>query len=164
MDLERLFRPKTVAVFGGREAAEVVQQCTRLGFPGEIWPVHPRHNEVAGRRCYRDISELPGAPDVSFIGVNRRQTIEIVAELRKIDAGGAVCYASGFSESEDGKQLQAELVQAAGNMPILGPNCYGLINYLEGALLWPDQHGGQRVKRGVALFTQSSNILLNLTM
>ncbi|MCS5556246.1 MAG: acetate--CoA ligase family protein, partial [Arenicellales bacterium] len=78
--------------------------------------------------------------------------------------GGAVCYASGFSESEDGKQLQAELVQAAGNMPILGPNCYGLINYLDGALLWPDQHGGQRVKRGVALFTQSSNILLNLTM
>ena len=49
-------------------------------------------------------------------------------------------------------------------MPILGPNCYGLINYLDGALLWPDQHGGQRVKRGVALFTQSSNILLNLTM
>jgi acyl-CoA synthetase (NDP forming) len=35
---------------------------------------------------------------------------------------------------------------------------------LDGALLWPDQHGGQRVKRGVALFTQSSNILLNLTM
>ncbi len=164
MDLERLFRPKTVAVFGGREAAEVVQQCTRLGFPGEIWPVHPRHYEVAGRRCYRDISELPGAPDVSFIGVNRWQTIEIVAELRKIDAGGAVCYASGFSESDDGNQLQAELVQAAGSMPILGPNCYGLINYLDGALLWPDQHGGQRVKRGVALFTQSSNILLNLTM
>ena len=163
-DLERLFRPKTVAVFGGREAAEVVRQCTRLGFQGEIWPVHPRHNEVAGHRCYRDTSELPGAPDVSFIGVNRRQTIEIVAELRKIDGGGAVCYASGFSESEDGEQLQAELVQAAGNMPILGPNCYGLINYLDGALLWPDQHGGQRVKRGVALFTQSSNILLNLTM
>ena len=164
LDLERLFRPKTVAVFGGREAAEVVRQCTRLGFQGEIWPVHPRHDEVAGHRCYRDISELPGAPDVSFIGVNRRQTIEIVSELRKIDGGGAVCYASGFSESEDGKQLQAELVQAAGNMPILGPNCYGLINYLDGALLWPDQHGGQRVKRGVALFTQSSNILLNLTM
>ena len=36
-------------------------------------------------------------------------------------------------------------------MPILGPNCYGLINYLDGALLWPDQHGGRRVERGVAL-------------
>ena len=49
-------------------------------------------------------------------------------------------------------------------MPILGPNCYGLINYLDGALLWPDQHGGRRVERGVALISQSSNIAINLTM
>lgn len=49
-------------------------------------------------------------------------------------------------------------------MPILGPNCYGFINYLDGALLWPDQHGGQRCDSGVALITQSSNIAINLTM
>ena len=49
-------------------------------------------------------------------------------------------------------------------MPILGPNCYGVINYLDGALLWPDQHGGKRVTRGVALLSQSSNIVINLTM
>ncbi|MFZ1725607.1 MAG: acetate--CoA ligase family protein, partial [Albidovulum sp.] len=60
--------------------------------------------------------------------------------------------------------LQARLVEAAGNMPILGPNCYGVINYLDGALLWPDQHGGRRVERGVALLSQSSNIVINLTM
>ena len=49
-------------------------------------------------------------------------------------------------------------------MPVLGPNCYGLINYLDGALLWPDQHGGKRVERGVAILGQSSNMLINLTM
>ncbi len=49
-------------------------------------------------------------------------------------------------------------------MPILGPNCYGLINGLDGALLWPDQHGMQRIERGVAILTQSSNIAINLTM
>ena len=49
-------------------------------------------------------------------------------------------------------------------MPILGPNCYGLINYLDGALLWPDQHGGVRVERGVAIVTQSSNMAINMTM
>ena len=46
-------------------------------------------------------------------------------------------------------------------MPIIGPNCYGLINYADGALLWPDQHGGERLPagtRGVAIITQSSNI------
>ena len=164
MNLDRLFRPKTIAVFGGREAAEVVRQSKLLDFEGEIWPVHPRHAEVAGQPCYRCVDELPGAPDASFIGVNRHQTIEVVRALRKAGAGGAVCYASGFSESQDGAGLQAALVGAAGEMPVLGPNCYGMINYLDGALLWPDQHGGKRVAGGVALFAQSSNILLNLTM
>ena len=107
MNLDRLFRPKTVAVFGGREADEVVRQSKQLGFQGEIWPVHPRHAEVAGQRCYRCVDELPGAPDASFIGVNRHQTIEVVRALREAGAGGAVCYASGFSESQDGTGLQA---------------------------------------------------------
>jgi acyl-CoA synthetase (NDP forming) len=49
-------------------------------------------------------------------------------------------------------------------MAVLGPNCYGFINYLDNVALWPDQHGGQPVKRGVALVTQSSNIAINLTM
>lgn len=49
-------------------------------------------------------------------------------------------------------------------MALLGPNCYGFINYLDGSLLWPDQHGGERVSKGVAIITQSSNIAINLTM
>jgi acetate---CoA ligase (ADP-forming) len=55
-------------------------------------------------------------------------------------------------------------VAAAGPMRILGPNCYGFLNLLDGAALWPDQHGGVRVERGVAIVTQSSNLALNLTM
>ena len=78
-------------------------------------------------------------------------------------AGGAICFASGWTEAGEAG-LQASLVEAAGDMPILGPNCYGVINYLDGVLLWPDQHGGQRVDRGVALLSQSSNIVINLTM
>ena len=50
-------------------------------------------------------------------------------------------------------------------MPILGPNCYGLINALEGVALWPDQHGATRLAAaGVAIIAQSSNIAINLTM
>ena len=48
--LERLLRPKTIAVIGGKEAAEVIRQCDRMGYAGEIWPVHPSKTEVAGRR------------------------------------------------------------------------------------------------------------------
>jgi acyl-CoA synthetase (NDP forming) len=130
--------------------------------------VHPTRDEIAGVKCFRSVADLPGAPDASFIGVNRELTIEVVRQLRERGAGGAVCFASGFSESEaegtGGTDLQARLVEAAGEMPVLGPNCYGFINYLDGALLWPDQHGGVKVDRGVAILTQSSNIAINMTM
>ncbi|TAU44155.1 CoA-binding protein (plasmid) [Rhizobium leguminosarum] len=166
--LDRLLRPQTIAVFGGREARRVIEQCDRMGFAGEIWPVHPKLDEVLGRSCYRSVSDLPSAPDAAFVGLNRTLTVEIVRSLSEAGAGGAVCYASGFSEAtaelSDGAELQQALLDAAGDMPILGPNCYGLINGLDGALLWPDQHGMQRIERGVAILTQSSNIAINLTM
>ena len=108
---------------------------------------------------------MPAAPDASFIAVPREGTIGIVSELAARGAGGAVCYASGFAEVGGiGVALQRQLVQASGAMAMLGPNCYGMLNYLDGVALWPDQHGGERLQRGVAIVTQSGNIGLNLTM
>jgi len=139
-----------------------------MGFSGPIWPVHPKKTSIAGLTTIPRLEDLPDAPDAVFIGVNRHVTIEAVSLLRELGAGGAVCFASGFreaqSETGDGANLQDALLAAAGDMPIVGPNCYGFINYLDGALLWPDQHGGERVDRGVAILTQSSNIAINLTM
>ncbi|NRQ15520.1 acetate--CoA ligase family protein [Ensifer sesbaniae] len=166
--LDRLIRPRTIAVFGGKEARRVIEQCDKMGFSGEIWPVHPRETDILGRKCYRSVAELPAAPDASFVGVNRQLTIDIIRDLAARGAGGAVCYASGFreaaSELDDGNDLQEALVAAAGDMPIVGPNCYGFINMLDGALLWPDQHGMLRVEKGVAILTQSSNIACNISM
>jgi len=168
-DLNRLLRPHTIAVIGGGAwCRQVVEQCRKMGFQGKVWLVHPSATEIAGTPAYRDVNDLPSAPDACFIGVNRGATIDIVRDLSAMNAGGAVCFASGFREAvaEDasGADLQDQLLIAAGDMPILGPNCYGFINYLDGALLWPDQHGGKRVESGVALVTQSSNIAINLTM
>ena len=163
--LARLLSPRSLAVIGGREAAEVIRQCERIGFEGEIWPVNPKRPEVAGRKAFASLADLPGVPDASFIAVPREATIEAVAALAKMGAGGAVCYASGFAEvGGDGVEAQARLVAASGDMALLGPNCYGLLNYLDGAALWPDQHGGLHQHRGVAIVTQSGNIGLNLTM
>ena len=165
--LSRLLRPRSIAVIGGRSAVEVVKQCDRMGFEGELWPIHPMRKNFEGRSAFRSVAELPDSPDAAFVGVNRHATIETVAALSRLGAGGAVCYASGFLESEDGGDLQRALVAAAGEMPIVGPNCYGVLNYLDAAPLWPDQHGGRRLdpkERGVAIVTQSSNIAVSLTM
>ncbi len=170
--LDRLLRPKSVAVIGGGFfAPNVIRQCLKMGFSGAIWPVHPTKDEVAGVKAFRSLAELPEAPDATFIGVNRTLTIDVVRELREMGAGGAICFAAGFKETgsydAEGERLQAALIEAAGEMPVIGPNCYGLINYADGALLWPDQHGGRRLRegeKGAAIITQSSNIACNLTM
>lgn len=161
--LDRLLRPKTIAVLGAGWALNVIEQCRKMGFVGEVWPVHPTKAEIGGLRAYASLADLPSPPDATFIGVNRFATIDVVAELAAMGAGGAICFASGWTEAGE-PELQARLVAAAGEMPILGPNCYGVINYLDGALLWPDQHGGVPVEKGVALISQSSNIVINLGM
>ncbi|MEL6688801.1 MAG: acetate--CoA ligase family protein [Pseudomonadota bacterium] len=168
-DLRRLFAPETIVVVGGGAWCEgIVGAARALGYAGRIVPVHPKRAEVAGLPAVASLAAVDGPIDAAFIGVNRNVTIEIVAELAALNAGGAICFASGFSEAEAedaaGGDLQAALVAAAGEMPILGPNCYGFVNALDGAAIWPDQHGLQACDRGVAILTQSSNIAINLTM
>lgn len=167
--VDRLLKPRSIAVIGGGVwCANVIEQCRKIGFEGGIWPVHPSRETVAGLPAFCEIAQLPHAPDAAFVGINRDGTIEAMRTLSAMGAGGAVCFASGFREAQaerqDGQAKQAELLEAAGGMPFLGPNCYGFLNYLDGAALWPDQHGGVRVDRGVAIVTQSSNIAINLTM
>jgi acyl-CoA synthetase (NDP forming) len=165
MSFERLLNPNTIATFGGANAAEVIRQSDLMGFEGDIWPVHPKKTEILGRKVYRSVEELPGSPDAAYLGVNRYLTVDIVRELAARGAGGAVCYATGFVEvGDEGTELQKQLLEASGEMPLIGPNCYGMLNYLNGAMLWPDQQGGLRVDEGVAIITMSSNVGFNLTM
>ena len=167
--LDRFLNPKNVAVVGGGVwGKSIVFQLKKIGFSGQIFAVHPSEVNFCGCETFRNISDLPSLIDAAFVGVNRTATVDIILQLSKANCGGAVCFASGYSEAvselKDGHELQEELIDAAGRMPILGPNCYGIINYFDDFCLWPDQHGGQRVDSGVAIITQSSNIMINLTM
>lgn len=163
--LQRLMAPKSIAVFGAQGADFAISESQKLGFKGPIYAVHPTREQIAGLTCYQDVKELPTPPDAAYIAVNAEASIDIVAALNAIGAGGAVLYASGFSEvGELGRQRQQRLLAAAGEMPIIGPNCYGVINALDKAVLWPDQHGLSPLEEGVGIITQSGNVGLNMTM
>src|SRR5690606_3240179 len=135
------------------------------GFAGQLWVVNPKYDEIAGVKCYPSIADLPEAPDASFIGVNRELTIEVLRELDRVGAGGAVGYAAGYAEvGGEGVALQQQLIEAAGDIAITGPNCYGLLNYLDGVYMFASGFGGGRQERGIAFIGQSGNISLNLTI
>ncbi len=169
--LDRLLRPRSLVFIGGAAAELAVEATLSFGFDGDIWAVNPRRalRGVPERRWARTVAELPalmvGPPDAAFVGVDAAASIGVVRDLAAVGAGVAVCHASGFAEVGcEGSELQRQLTEAAGHMPLVGPNCYGTLSAVTGAALWPDTHGLQRCERGVALISQSGNIAVNLTM
>ena len=164
-NLRRLLKPRHVAVIGGREAETVAGECARIGYRGPVWPVNPRRESIGGHRCFRAVEDLPRAPDAAFVAVPREAVIDTVARLAAMGAGGAVCHTAGFAETgAEGARLEVALVEAAGDLALIGPNCYGVINYLDRAALWPFAHGGACPGYGAAIVTQSGMLSSDLTM
>jgi acyl-CoA synthetase (NDP forming) len=163
--LGRCLNPKSIAVVGGKEAARVVEQSLKLGFEGDIWPVNPNRDVMHGLPCFRSQDDLPEPPDVTFIAIPADPSIESIEKLNLAGAGGAICYSSGFREvGDEGVSRHNRLLKAATGMPVFGPNCHGFINTLSGAALWPDLHGLSRNTHGVAVFSSSGNVSINLTL
>ncbi len=164
-NLRRLLNPRHMAFLGGDRAASAIDACRSAGYAGDIYVVHPTRSEIAGIACTPSIAALPIAPDAAFLGIAAEPTVRTVAELSAIGAGGAVCYASGFAEmGEVGRERNARLLQAAGDLALVGPNCFGIINYVNHGSLWSVPYPGGTGPRGAAVIGQSGNVCINLSM
>jgi len=164
-NLKRLLAPRRVAFIGGNSAVLAAEKCVAGGFEGEIWGVNPRRSEMAGNTCFARVEDLPEPPDAVFLAVPGSVAVETVAALRDHGCGGAVCYTAGFGElGNDGAAHERKLVEAAGDMALVGPNCSGMLNFVKSAALWPFDHGGGPVERGVAFITQSGMLGNTITL
>jgi len=138
-----------------------------MGYGGRLYVVNPRQDLLAGVRCHDAVGELPESPDVAFVAIPAESAIEVIRELSTMGAGGAICYASGFNELGQ-TDRHRRLIDSAGEMPVFGPNCHGYINAMDGAALWPDQHGLKKIadvdSGSVAIFSSSGNVSINITM
>jgi acyl-CoA synthetase (NDP forming) len=164
-NLKRLLRPRHIAFVGGRAVEDCINATRKSGFTGQIWAVHPKYTELAGVACVPSLADLPEPPDATLIAVSRELTVDVVAELNGMGAGGAVSIVGEFAETgEDGAALQARLVAAAGDLALVGPNCLGVMNMFDGMAVW----GGDNVFSsvtgdGVALISQSGYIAYSVT-
>ena len=164
-NLERLLKPRHVAVIGGRDTETVAAECKRIGFSGPFWPVNPKRSHIGGHPCFASIDALPEAPDAVFLAVPKDAAIEALQKLSAMGAGGVVCYTAGFGETgSEGAEAEARLVAAAGDLALVGPNCYGVINYVDRVALWPFTHGGSCPGYGAAIITQSGMLSSDFTM
>ena len=164
-NLLRLLKPRHVAFIGGADAETALLSCKRIGFDGKIWAVNPKRETMGGVDCFPSIEHLPEVPDAVFLAVPAKPALEIVSWLANRGAGGVVCYTAGFSDDgKEGGSSDQPLVDAAGDMAIIGPNCYGLINLIDHVALWPFAHGGFNPGYGAAIITQSGMLSSDITM
>jgi acyl-CoA synthetase (NDP forming) len=164
-NFKKLLRPRSIAFVGGQQMARCIEMCQSAGFTGDIWSVNPRYDTIADIPCVASIDELPSVPDVSFIGLSPERSIDVVAQLAKARAPGAIVHASGFGE-RGGEHLLLEqrLADAAGDMAIIGPNTQGILNNFDGVAIWGDKNHFERVNgNGVAVISQSGAFLFGIT-
>ncbi len=139
--ISRLMRPQRVAVVGAsadvtKTAGRPVAYLLKHGFSGDVYPVNPKATEICGLPCYPDIASLPSVPDVGIVLLGAERAHHAVKELAQLGCAAAIVLASGYTEvGEEGARRQAELLQAAGAMRILGPNTIGLVNITDRIVL-----------------------------
>ncbi|MBB2920050.1 acetate--CoA ligase family protein [Cupriavidus alkaliphilus] len=132
--IQRLVTPRSVAVIGAsadpaKTAGRPVSYLRKHGFSGAIYPVNPKVESIDGLRCYPDIASLPEVPDVGIVLLGAERAHLAVRDLAARGAGAAIVLASGYTETgAEGARRQAELIEAAGSMRLLGPNTIGLVN------------------------------------
>lgn len=164
-NLKRLLKPLHIAFVGGKAVEGCIKATIKSGFKGKLYAVHPNYKSLGGIPCVPSLTDLPEPPDATLIAVSRERTINTVTELSIMGAGGAVSIVGEFSEAgEEGAVLQAQLVAAAGDLALVGPNCLGVMNMFDGVAVW----GGDNVfspvtNNGFALISQSGYVAYSVT-
>lgn len=160
--LQRLLSPKRVAWVGGGGMAPALGYMGANGYPGEVIAVNPQRAEIDGVPCVASVADLPWTPDVAVLVIPKDAVIGVVRELSAVGCVAAICITSGFKEADGGADLQASLIDAAGDMPIVGPNCPGIANFLDGHAFMMDHFGIHAPDRGAAVISNGGAYLSDL--
>ncbi len=134
-ELTRLLDPASIAVVGASTRAgsfgeRVLHNLRHYG--GRFYPVNARYETIGDLKCYANVRDLPEVVDCAVITAARENVEEIVLDCVKMGIGGAIIFASGYSETgKDDRIAQQERLAAIARetgIKIVGPNCIGVVN------------------------------------
>jgi acetyltransferase len=137
--LDAIFKPNSVALIGAKDALGSVGRTMLLnlfanGFKGRVYPVNPKRDEVLGHKCYPNLAALPETPDLAIIVTPAATVPQIMQECVDRGVKGVIIISAGFKElGPKGLELEQEVLKIAkGKLRIIGPNCLGVMNPLNG--------------------------------
>ncbi len=139
--LDRIFSPKSVAIVGASEGDSVtgspkmgtaaIAHLIKHGFAGDIYPVNPRHNSVAGHKCYPSVEDIPEEVDLALVLVPAKHTIPVMRQCANKGVKAAIVFSSGFSDAGESKlESQLKSICTDAGIRFCGPNSAGIIGNL----------------------------------
>jgi acetate---CoA ligase (ADP-forming) len=170
MSLDRLLRPRSIAILGASERPSVgrtlVEALDGIGFRGNVYPVNPRYESLLGRRCYPSVADLPRDVDVLAVCVNHARVLEHMQPAADRGIGAAVIFDGGFAEADAEGRARQEAIAAIcreASMALCGPNCMGVISPHVPSLVYIQAvHDPTRLAGNVGMISQSGSICIGL--
>ena len=137
--IDRLLRPRSIALVGASATpnalgASVLANLERANFKGAIHLVNPNRAEIGGRPCIPSVDQLPDAVDCAVLAIPRAGVLDAVSACGKQGVGGVIIFSAGFAETGgEGRAEQDRIRDISVNykMIVEGPNCLGMVNYVE---------------------------------
>ncbi len=163
VDLTRMFRPRSVAVAGASTnvdspGQDYVQSLKQFGFPGPVYPINPKADEIAGFKAYPSLAAIPGEVDLVISCLPAHAVLDLIAQCPERNVRFLHLFTGRLSETGDTKALaleqEIERRARAANVRVLGPNGMGLYHPAGGISFRPDL---PRAEGGVAFLSQSGN-------
>ncbi|HYI04521.1 MAG TPA: acetate--CoA ligase family protein, partial [Reyranella sp.] len=160
--MNRIMRPKAVAVIGasaesGKIGNSVMKNLINGGYKGEIYPIHPKADEILGKKVYKSIKDVPGEVDIAVFAIPANFVAAALTECGEKKVVGAILIPSGYAET--GNMAGQEEIQAIGQkygIRLMGPNIYGF--YYTHSNLCATFCTAYDVKGSAALSSQSGGI------
>ena len=170
MDLEKLFKPKSMAVVGISKKnplspGRIVLVKNEFEMQVKVYGIYPTGGEIEGIKLYERLDKLPEIPDLLVIAVGPDDTLDYIKDCIDLGIPSSVIIGGGFAEiGGKGKKRQEllEKIAAEGDLAVLGPNCLGVYaSPIVDTIFLPTERITKPPKGSVALISQSGGVLVD---
>lgn len=134
--LEAFLSPRSIAVIGasreeGKLGHAVLKSVIESGFPGTVYPINPKADELLGLPAYPSVLQCPGPVDLAVVLIPGKFVPAVMKECGEKGVKGVIVISAGFREvGAEGMRLEQETVAIAKQygIRVVGPNCLGYLD------------------------------------